>query len=351
MKPVRTLICDDSALMRRLFTMVLQRDSRIEVIGAVESAAQARDAIKSLNPDVLTLDIEMPGMDGVTFLSKLMAARPMPVVMLSTLGQSASDLGVKLLQLGAFELVGKPVAMNGDDLDSFAKQLTDCVVAASAAGVPRPARAPAPGMAKAGNLAVPPSSVRLIAIGASTGGVPAVQSLLGRFGPTMPPVAIAQHMPNNFTARFAKSLSGSSSLNVVEATHGMRLKSGTAVIAPGHTNLSVELRSGDVVCRLDEAPEKGATPSVDVLFRSAAAAFGAGVSGALLTGMGRDGAEGLRAIQAAGGFTAAQNEATCVVFGMPKAAIALGAAAYIGSPADIAAALVDPENYPKRKVA
>lgn len=353
MKPVRTLICDDSALMRRMFTMVLQRDDRIEVVGAVESAVEARDAIKRLNPDVLTLDIEMPGMDGVTFLAKLMAARPMPVIMLSTLAQGDSELGVKLLQLGAFEFVAKPVAMNGDGLEVFAKQLTDCVVAASAASAPRAAPSPARAATRttSTHLAPPPSSVRLISIGASTGGVPAVQALLGRFGPRMPPVAIAQHMPNNFTARFAKSLSASSGFEVVEAEDRMRLKPGMAVIAPGHANLSVEVRSGDIICRLDDQPRSGATPSVDDLFNSAASALGAGVSAALLTGMGRDGADGLKAIHDAGGFTAAQSQDTCVVFGMPKAAIALGAAAYIGGPTDIAAALVDPANYSQRKVA
>lgn len=353
MKPVRTLICDDSALMRRLFSMVLERDERIEVVGAVESALEARDAIKRLNPDVLTLDIEMPGMDGVTFLAKLMAARPMPVIMLSTLAQSDSELGVKLLQLGAFDFVAKPVAMNSDGLEIFAKQLTDCVVAASAAGVSRTPQTQTSAGARTPptHLPPPPSSVRLISIGASTGGVPAVQALLGRFGPQMPPVVIAQHMPNNFTARFAKSLSASAGFAVVEAEDRMRLKPGMAVVAPGHANLSVEVRSGDIVCKLDNEPRRGATPSVDALFHSAAAALGASVSGALLTGMGRDGADGLKAIFDAGGFTAAQSQDTCVVFGMPKAAITLGAAAYIGSPTDIAAALVDPANYPQRKVA
>lgn len=357
MFPIRTLIVDDSALMRRMLTMSLERDDRIAVVGAVASAKEARDAVRQLNPDVLTLDLEMPGMDGATFLGKLMAARPMPVIVISSLAQHTSVLGVKLLELGAFDVVAKPAGGKGAGLYEFADDLCARVLAAAKAGAVIRAKARSKtGGAKPTSAAMAsapaPDGLRLIAVGASTGGVPAVQALLGAMGPSAPPIAIAQHMPDHFTARFAKSLTASTALEVREAQNGLRLSPGMVAIAPGDANLTVESVSGTPKCRLTSAVDAaGATPSVDVLFSSVAANFGESAAAALLTGMGRDGAQGLSEIHAAGGFTAAQDEASCVVFGMPRAAIALGAAQIVGPPTKIAHELMNPINYSKADVA
>lgn len=353
MQPIRALVVDDSALMRRMLTMSLERDSGITVVGAVDGALAARQAIKDLNPDVITLDLEMPGMDGATFLGKLMAARPMPVVVISTLAQHQSVLGVRLLELGAFDFVAKPVTGGGESLESFSDDLCARVRAAAEAAPAIKSRART-GQSRAGAPAAPvaASHVHLLAIGASTGGVPAVQSLLGQLPKSTPPIVIAQHMPDHFTSRFAKSLTASTQLEVREAEHGLRLSTGMVAIAPGDANLIVESAGGSPKCRL-EAAEKGAgaTPSVDKLFHSVAAAFGAKTSAAILTGMGRDGAEGLAAIHEAGGFTAAQDEASCVVFGMPRAAQALGVVDFVGPPPQIAHALVNPPKQQSAKVA
>lgn len=347
MRPIQTLIVDDSALMRRMLALALGMDDRIQVVGAVDSADAARKAIRQLNPDVLTLDLEMPGMDGATFLGKLMAARPMPAIIVSSLAQHTSVLGMRLLELGAFDFMAKPNGAQGEGLHAFGADLCARVVAAAKAAPAIRARAQKANAAQQGSSTLPvaESRLQLIAIGASTGGVPAVQALLARFGPATPPIAIAQHMPEGFTDRFAKTLTRHTSLNVCEATDGLRLSAGMAAIAPGQANLTVDFASGAPVCRLT-APETdiGPTPSIDVLFRSAARAFRSRVAAGLLTGMGRDGAEGLAAIRKAGGFTAAQDEASCVVFGMPRAAIEMGAAAFVGPPVDIARELVDPKN-------
>lgn len=357
MQTIRTLVVDDSALMRRMLSMALDTDDRITVVGAVESANAARKAIKDLNPDVLTLDLEMPGMDGATFLGKLMAARPMPVLVISTLAQHQSVLGVKLLELGAFDFVPKPMTgKGGDSLQNFSRDLCARVkMAAEAAPSIRagakssPSRVDAP-IAPVSNA--PPSNLHLIGIGASTGGVPAVQALLGALPRSSPPIAIAQHMPDHFTARFAKSLTSNTALEVCEASDGMRMRTGLVAIAPGDANLVIESAGGTPVCRLAKAERsQGAAPSVDILFKSIAQSFGAKAGAAILTGMGRDGAAGLRDIHDAGGFTAAQDEASCVVFGMPRAAQSLGAAAFVGPPAKIAHALLDPTNYETRRVA
>ena len=356
MQSIRALVVDDSALMRRMLTMSLERDPRITVVGAVDGALPARQAIKDLNPDVITLDLEMPGMDGATFLGKLMAARPMPVVVISTLAQHQSVLGVRLLELGAFDFVAKPGTGGGESLESFSDDLCGRVRAAAEAAPAIKARARA-GQPRAAAPAAAPATVaashiRLLAIGASTGGVPAVQSLLGQLPKSTPPIVIAQHMPDHFTARFAKSLTASTQLEVREADHGLRLTSGMVAIAPGDANLVVESAGGSPLCRLEKADKgSGATPSVDVLFHSVASSFGDKASAAILTGMGRDGAEGLAAIHKAGGFTAAQDEASCVVFGMPRAAQALGVVDFVGPPPQIAQALVNPSKQQSAKVA
>ena len=350
MSPIRTLIVDDSAVVRRMLAMAVNSDDRIAVIGSVDSAIAAREAVKASNPDVITLDMDMPGMNGAGFLAKLMAARPTPTIMVSTEDELRSPVREQLLQLGAFAIIERPTVMKRDMLAGFGQQLCGAIHAAGEA---------APGIKAKGPRAryVPPaptapSQLKLIAIGSSTGGVPAVQAVLSSLGANAPPIAIAQHMPDNFTARFAKSLATHTQLAVHEASDGLRLGPGVVAIAPGGSHLSVERVSGDFVCRLQPANRsEGPSPSVDVLFHSVAKASGAATGAAILTGMGSDGAAGLEAIRNAGGFTAAQDQASCVVFGMPRAAIAKGAAAFVGPPHDIALQIMTSANYEETRVA
>ncbi|MBU6371231.1 MAG: chemotaxis response regulator protein-glutamate methylesterase [Alphaproteobacteria bacterium] len=324
---VRVLVVDDSPSMRRLITAVLSMDDDIEVVGAAGDPHEARAAIKALNPDVLTLDVEMPNMNGLEFLEKIMRLRPMPVVMVSTLTHAGTETALAALELGAVDVVGKPdgARPGPEGFEGLAAKVKAAAsarllrVGAAATGVPREPR-PAQ---SAG--AYTPDPDHILAIGASTGGVEALIEVVSGLPKTCPPTVIVQHMPPRFTASFAARLDRASEATVTEAADGDPLLPGRVYIAPGG-DFHLEVTPGSTPrCRLLAGdPVSGHRPSVDVLFHSVAR-LRRPATGVILTGMGRDGAEGLLAMRRAGARTIGQDEASCVIYGMPKAAFEIGA--------------------------
>lgn len=321
---IRVLIVDDSALMRDMLTTILSSDPEIEVVGTANDPYQARTMIKELNPDVLTLDVEMPRMDGISFLEKIMRLRPMPVVMVSTLTQKHADITVQALEMGAVDVVGKPTidmkrGMEERSAELIAKVRSAASARVTARGGPTPARktvTTGPGYR---------STDTVVAIGASTGGVEALREVIAALPADSPAVLITQHMPGGFTRSFAQRLNSLSAVTVSEATDGTRLLPGHVYIAPGDHHLEVTRSGGTYLTRLhDGPPVSGHRPSVDVLFQSMAAQVGRNGIGVILTGMGKDGAAGLKAMRDAGARTLGQDEDSSLVYGMPKAAFALG---------------------------
>jgi two-component system chemotaxis response regulator CheB len=310
MKPVRVLVVDDSATMRSVIGAHLRRDPGIEVVGGAGDPYEARDAIKVLSPDVITLDVEMPRMGGIEFLERLMRLRPMPVIMVSSLTQSGAATTIQALELGAFDCVGKP------DFNGLAEKIK--AAARARVGVLSQRRRGAP------PAAFEPGD-RVLAIGSSTGGVEALTCILECFPANCPPTLITQHMPATFTSSFAARLDRLCAAQVAEAEDGAPLRAGCVYLAPGDAHLEVA-GSAHPICRLRQGElVNGHRPSVDVLFESAAHVLGSRAVGVILTGMGRDGAKGLLALRQAGARTLGQDEASCVVYGMPKAAFELGA--------------------------
>lgn len=325
MGAIRVLIVDDSAFVRQVLTDLLSRDGAIEVVGAAPNPIVARDMIKSLNPDVLTLDIEMPRMDGLAFLEKVMTLRPMPVIMISSLTQKGADTAIRALELGAIDYVAKPTVGLVDGLPALSEQIISKIKMAASAKI-RPLGGSAGARPMPSQAASYNSSEKIVAIGASTGGVEALQELLTAFPADSPAIAITQHMPATFTASFAKRLNQLCALTVRQADNGERLLPGHAYIAPGGFHLELARNGANYVCRVHDEPAVGGhRPSVDVLFRSVAHVAGRNAVGVILTGMGKDGAQGLLAMRSAGAPTVGQNEASCVVYGMPKAAFECGA--------------------------
>ena len=316
MSRVRVLVVDDSATMRSLIAAVLRRDLDIDVVGTAEDPIEARAKIKELNPDVITLDVEMPNMNGLEFLEKIMRLRPMPVVMVSTLTQAGTDVTLAALEIGAVDAVAKP-AVGVPAHEAFA-DLADKVKSAARARV-RPLE-PRTVQAHQGAYHADPSHI--LAIGSSTGGVEALLTIISAFPADCPATVITQHMPATFTRSFAARLDKVTPAHVSEAVDGAILKPGHIYLAPGGA-YHLTVTSGR--CRLMAAdPVNGHRPSVDVLFESVARS-GRPMTGAILTGMGKDGARGLLAMREAGAHTFGQDEASCVVYGMPKAAYELGA--------------------------
>ncbi|WBY04021.1 chemotaxis response regulator protein-glutamate methylesterase [Ramlibacter tataouinensis] len=319
-------------------TEIINSQPDMCVVATASDPLIARDLIKRTGPDVLTLDVEMPRMDGLDFLEKLMRLRPMPVLMVSSLTERGSEIALHALELGAVDFVTKPKLSIREGLLAYTDLIADKIRAAAAATL-RPARAAraAPQAAPAQPLRSPLlSTEKLIIIGASTGGTEAIRQVLEPMPPDAPGILIAQHMPSGFTHSFAQRLDGCCRITVKEAAHGERVLPGHAYIAPGGYHLSLARSGANYMVHIDqEPPVNRHRPSVDVLFDSVAREAGRNAIGVLLTGMGRDGAEGLLRMRRAGAYTLAQDEASCVVFGMPREAIALGAADEVASVQDM----------------
>jgi len=321
---IKVLVVDDSALIREVLTRTLGRDGDIIVVGAAEDPIDARDKIKALNPDVVTLDIEMPNMNGLQFLDKLMRLRPLPVVMVSTLTTKGASETLLALELGAVDFVAKPNANLAGGLDAFGENLRQKVRAASHSDVQAKSMKAATPRVPVRTAAAPAGA--LIAIGASTGGVEAIRVVLSDMPSDCPPIVIAQHMPPGFTSRFAARLDEVTDLTVLEAQDRMPLENGHAYVARGDYHLRVERSSGQLKCRLaQDELASGHRPSVDVLFESVARSVGPMAVGAILTGMGRDGARGLKLMRDAGSYTVGQSQASALVYGMPRVAFEEGA--------------------------
>lgn len=332
---IKVLIVDDSALIRSVMSEIIGRQSDMEVVGVAPDPIVARDLIKLTNPDVLTLDVEMPKMDGLDFLEKLMRLRPMPVVMVSSLTERGSEITMRALELGAVDFVTKPKLSIQSGMRDYADMIADKIRAASKARIKaRPIQVA--GSTKAAgplpSIRNPlTSSEKLIIIGASTGGTEAIREFLMQMPSDCPGILIAQHMPEGFTRSFARRLDSLCKISVNEAAGGERVLPGHAYIAPGHSHLLLARSGANYVTQLDQGELVNRhRPSVDVLFRSAASAAGKNAVGVILTGMGKDGAAGMLEMKHAGAYNFAQDEASCVVFGMPREAIALGATHEVG---------------------
>lgn len=323
---IKVLCVDDSALIRSLMTEIINSQPDMEVVGTAPDPLVARDLVKRLNPDVLTLDVEMPRMDGLDFLERLMRLRPMPVLMVSSLTERGSEITMRALELGAVDFVTKPKLGIRDGLMEYTDTIADKIRAASRARVRARAEGAAEGAPPAPVLRTPLlSTEKLIIVGASTGGTEAIKEFLMPLPPDCPAVMIVQHMPAGFTKSFAQRLNGLCRITVKEAEHGERVLPGYAYIAPGDSHLLLARSGANYVAHLSqEAPVNRHRPSVDVLFDSAAVHGGKNVTGVILTGMGKDGARGMLRMREAGSYNLAQDEQSCIVFGMPKEAIATG---------------------------
>jgi len=366
MPKIKVLIVDDSALVRKVLTEILSSDPGIEVIGAAADPLIAREKIKQLNPDVITLDVEMPKMDGITFLANIMRLRPMPVVMISSLTEKGADITFQALELGAVDFVAKPKIDVAHGMDEYAETIIEKVIVASKARVrSRDVKVTSTSMGNsagsagsAGSVgsAVPErltadavlaklsskkhfsSTEKIIAIGASTGGTEAIKDVLMGFPPDTPGIVITQHIPAQFSGPFAKRMNGCCAMEVCEATDGQQILPGHVYIAPGSDHLMVVRSGARYLCKLSDGPPVNRhRPSVDVLFRSIAQNAGDNAIGIILTGMGNDGAAGLKEMQDAGASTIAQDESSSVVWGMPGEAVKRGAADSILPLAKVAA--------------
>lgn len=328
---LRVLVVDDSALVRQIMTEILARDPAIEVVGVAPDPFAAWDKIQRLKPDVITLDVEMPRMDGLTFLEKLMRAHPMPVVMVSSLTERGCETTLRALEAGALDFVSKPRIDVARGTAEIAAEIVAKVKAAGSAKVRgKPASRPPATAAAPRRPASFKGTYKILAMGASTGGTEALREVLCALPPDAPGIVIVQHMPERFTRAFAERLDGLARICVREARDGDRVLPGHALIAPGNFHMELVRGGADYSVRVFSAdPVNRHRPSVDVLFHSCARAAAQNAVGVILTGMGDDGARGLLDMRAAGARTIAQDEATCVVFGMPKEAIARGAAEFI----------------------
>ncbi|WP_136526150.1 protein-glutamate methylesterase/protein-glutamine glutaminase [Geomonas ferrireducens] len=331
--PIKVMIVDDSALIRSLLTEIIDAEPDLKVVGTAPDPLAARQKIKELNPDVLTLDVEMPKMDGLVFLEKLMRLRPMPVVMVSSLTEKSSTVTLRALELGAFDFVTKPKIDIRSGLMEYARELTEKIRCAHLSFRNRGAARSVPQVERKLTAdAVLPSArqhfsttEKVIAVGSSTGGTEALKAFLTQLPPDCPGILITQHMPETFTRTFAARLNGLCALAVKEAEHGERVLPGHAYIAPGNRHMMLARSGANYTIALDDGPPVSRhRPSVDVLFRSAANCAGANGLGIIMTGMGDDGAAGMLEMHVAGARTFAQDEESCVVFGMPREAIARG---------------------------
>ncbi|MEI9937593.1 MAG: chemotaxis response regulator protein-glutamate methylesterase [Pseudomonadota bacterium] len=336
---IRVLLVDDSSVARRSFAQILATAGDITVVGEAADAFSARDQIVALKPDVMLLDIEMPKMDGITFLRRLMHYQPMPVVVCSTLTTKGGEKAFEAYEAGAADVIGKPNAGY-----TRAQLEIDLIAAVRSAALSRRARGSVP-VSSAVELKKR-NDIALVAIGASTGGTIAVEAIVKALPNNMPAMLIVQHMPAYITGPFAARLRSIARIDVVEASDGDPLRDGLALVAPGGKHMTLERVGVELRVRVREGPRvSGHCPSVDVMFHSVARVLGPDAVGVILTGMGRDGAEGLAAMHAGGAHTIAQDEATSIVFGMPRAAIELEAATEVAALGDIARQLVTALEY------
>lgn len=325
-RAIRVVVVDDSSLMREMLREILGAEPGIEVVGTARDPYEARELIKATNPDVITLDVEMPRMDGLSFLEKIMTLRPTPVVMVSSLTQEGSDAAVRALELGAVDCVAKPAGSEGHGFETMVAELAAKIRVAATARLtmrrPVATHATLPTPRRAG------SGTRFIAIGASTGGVERIREVLSVTPADCPPIVITQHMGASYVPSFAARLDKQTPPSVRLATQGARLQQGVVYIAPGDRHLAVARDAQGFHCRIEDTPlVSGHRPSVDVLFHSVAACAGPNAVGVILSGMGRDGAAGMLAMHEAGAYTIGETEASCVVYGMPRAAKEAGAVA------------------------
>lgn len=333
MMKIKVLIVDDSALIRGVMKEIINSQPDMEVVGVAPDPLVARDLIKQTNPDVLTLDVEMPKMDGLEFLEKLMRLRPMPVVMVSSLTERGSEITMRALELGAVDFVTKPKMSIQHGMLEYADLIAEKIRIAARANIkPRiKVQGHAAGTVLAAVRNTFTSSEKLIIIGASTGGTEAIKDFLIQLPSDCPGILITQHMPEGFTRSFANRLDKLCKISVKEAEGGERVLPGHAYLAPGHSHLLLVRSGANYMTKLDQGPPVNRhRPSVDVLFNSAAVNAGKNAVGVILTGMGRDGAAGMLEMKKAGAYNLAQDEASCVVFGMPKEAIAIGATHDVG---------------------
>ncbi len=352
MKKIRVLTVDDSALMRQVLAMLLAKDPEIEVIGSAPDPYIAREKIKALNPDVLTLDVEMPKMDGLTFLEKLMRGHPMPVVMVSSLTEIGCQTTLRALELGAVDFVTKPKIDLREGMEEIAQDLISKVKIAAQAHVraasvkPKATSLEANAASRDAVRTVSSSAMikttdTIIAIGSSTGGTEAVKQVLEMLPPHTPPILITQHMPERFTKTWADRMNELCRISVKEAQDGDSVLPGHALIAPGSFHMTLVRSGARYTVRINQDPPVNRhRPSVDVMFASVAQYAGANAIGVILTGMGGDGAKEMLTMKQAGAFTIAQDEASCVVFGMPKEAIKAGAVDKVLPLDDIAGAIL-----------
>ncbi len=336
MKKIRVVVVDDSALVRSLLAEIINRQRDMECVGTANDPLIAREMIRELNPDVITLDVEMPRMDGIDFLGRLMRLRPMPVLMVSTLTQQGAEVTIRALELGAIDFIAKPRIGLAEGIKELSDQIVEKIRVAASAHVRR-----APSLAAASSGAAAPqgapvaaarplgrvSTEKLICIGSSTGGTEAVKEILTRMPADSPGIVITQHMPPGFTTSFAARLNGLCQITVKEAVNGERILPGHAYIAPGGKQFRVDRSGANYIAVVEDGePVNRHKPSVEVLFRSCAQVVGPNAFGIMLTGMGNDGARAMREMKDSGSYNYVQDEASCVVFGMPREAILHGAA-------------------------
>lgn len=333
MSKIKVVVVDDSALIRGVMKEIINGQPDMEVVGVAPDPIIARELIRSVNPDVITLDVEMPRMDGLDFLERLMRLRPTPVVMVSSLTERGSEITMRALELGAVDFVTKPKISIQSGMRGYAEMITEKIRVASKAKVRIQAR----------NAAPPPpikttmiSSEKLIIVGASTGGTEAIKDFLIQMPADAPGILMVQHMPEGFTKSFAQRLNGLCRIEVSEAQGNERVLPGHAYLAPGHSHLLLQRSGANYMTKLDQGPLVSRhRPSVDALFRSAAIAAGPNAVGVILTGMGKDGAMGMKEMRDAGAYNFAQDEASCIVYGMPREAVAAGGVHEQGSLRDL----------------
>ena len=347
MKKIRVVVVDDSALVRSLLSEIINSQADMVCVGAANDPLVAREMIRELDPDVITLDIEMPKMDGLDFLGRLMRLRPMPVLMISTLTERGAEVTMKALELGAVDFVAKPRIGLVDGIKELASNIVEKIRIAASAKVHRGGRSSLPTASSTQSGATAAialgrvSTEKLVFIGASTGGTEAIKEILVKLPADSPGVVITQHMPPGFTTSFAARLNGLCLITVQEAVNGARILPGHAYIAPGGKQFWVEKSGANYVCVVEDGELVNRhRPSVEVLFRSAAKVVGRNAFGIMLTGMGNDGAKAMKEMKDAGSYNYVQDEASCIVFGMPREAILSGAADEVLALTDIATALL-----------